>query len=177
MQFRNGAVALLGAVFLIFAITPALAGHRDLIVLGVGLSDVDDFDEETVEGSIEYTSRRTILGNDTWFSGFGPMIGVTTTGKGAFFAYAGIYGDYFLGPHRFWVLRPEGGIGYFRPGDGKTLGGVFEIHGSLNLSYVFDNEARLGITFSHISNADTHKKNPALDSVLLSYSFPLGPVF
>ena len=176
MDFRNG-IAALGALLLIFAIAPAVAAERDLIILNVGLSDVDDFDEETDEASIEYTSNRTYWGNGSWFSGVGPLLGITTTGKGAVFAYAGIYGDYFLGSHKYYVLRPEGGIGYFKPGDGKDLGGVFEIHGSLTFAYVFDNKARLGVTFSHISNADTHDKNPALDSVLLTYAFPIGPVF
>lgn len=176
MEIRYG-MAALSALVLIFAMTPAMAADRDFIILNVGLSDVDDFDEETVEGSIEYTSRRTFFGNGSRFSGVGPLLGVTVTGKGAVFAYAGIYGDYYLGKHRFWVLRPEGGIGYFKPGDGKDLGGVFEIHGSLTFAYVFDNETRLGVTFSHISNANTHSKNPALDSVLLTYAFPIGPVF
>ena len=70
----------------------------------------------------------------------------------------------------------EGGLGYFKPGDGKELGGVFEIHASITFAYVFDNEARLGLTYSHISNADTQDKNPALDSILITYAFPIGPI-
>ena len=167
--------AWLGALIVVFAALPAAAAHRDLIVLNIGHSDIDDFDEPTVEASIEYTSRNTVWGNATWFSGIGPLLGLTITGKGAFFAYGGIYGDYFIGDSL--VIRPEVGFGAFTRGDGKDLGGVFEIHGSLSIAYAFDNEARLGVTYSHISNAGVNASNPALDSVLLTYAFPIGPVF
>ena len=69
----------------------------------------------------------------TWFSGFGPLLGITATGKGAVFGYVGSYGDDFIGGS--FVIRPEGG-----------LGGVYT-------------------------------SSPALDSVLLTYAFPIGPVF
>ena len=167
--------AWLGALVVVLAALPAAAAHRDLIMVSVGHSDIDDFDEPTVEASIEYTSAKTVWGNATWFSGVGPLLGLTITGKGALFAYGGIDGDYFIGDSL--VLRAEGGLGAFTPGDGKDLGGTFEIHGSLSMVYVFVNEARLGVTFSHISNAGIHASNPALESVLLTYAFPIGPVF
>ena len=100
---------------------------------------------------------------------------MTITGKGLVFAYAGLYVDYLVGDSL--VIRPEGGLGAFTPGDGKDLGGTFEIHGSLSMVYVFDNEARLGVTYSHISNGSVYASSPALDSVLLTYAFPIGPVF
>ena len=165
----------LGALFVVLAALPAAAAHRDLIMVSIGHSDIEDFDEPTVEASIEYTSRKTVWGNATWFSGFGPMLGLTMTGKGAFFAYGGLYGDFFIGDSL--VIRPEVGLGAFTPGNGKDLGGTFEIHDSLSMVYVFDNEARFGVTYSHISNAGVHASNPAVDSVLLTYAFPIGPVF
>ena len=51
--------AWLGALNFVLATLPAAAAHRDLIMLSVGHSDIDDFDEPTVEASIEYTSRKT----------------------------------------------------------------------------------------------------------------------
>ena len=167
--------AWLGALNFVLATLPAAAAHRDLIMLSVGHSDIDDFDEPTVEASIEYTSRKTYWGNSSWFSGVGPLLGLTITGKGLVFAYAGLYVDYLVGDSL--VIRPEVGLGAFTPGDGKDLGGTFEFHGSLSMVYVFDNEARVGVTYSHISNAGVHASNPALDSVLLTYAFPIGPVF
>ena len=174
MEIRYG-MAALSALVLIFAMTPAMAADRDFIILNVGLSDVDDFDEETVEGNIEYAWNRTFFGNGGWFSGIGPAVGLTVTGKGGIFGYAAIYGDYFIGDS--FVVRPEGGMGAFTRGSGKDLGGTFEIHGSLTVAYIFDNEARLGVTFSHISNGGVYASSPALDSILLHYAFPIGPIF
>ena len=56
-------------------------------------------------------------------------------------------------------------------------GGAFEFHGSLSMVCAFDNEARFGVTYSHISNAGVYASNPALDSVLPTCAFPIGPVF
>ena len=173
MDFHRAAT--LAALILSFAVMPARAADRDLIVLNIGHSDIDDFDEPTIEGNIEYTSSRTVWGNSTWFSGVGPLVGLTITGKGAVFGYVGIYGDYYIGDS--FVVRPEGGLGAFTPGDGKDLGGTFEIHGSLSIAYVFDNQARLGVTYSHISNGGVYDSSPALDSLLLNYAFPIGPLY
>ena len=67
--------AWLGALSMVLAALPAAAAHRDLIMVSVGHSDIEDFDEPTVEASIEYSSAKTVWGNATWFSGFGPMLG------------------------------------------------------------------------------------------------------
>jgi hypothetical protein len=41
------------------------------------------------------------------------------------------------------------------------------------LSYQFDNQARLGLQFAHISNAGLSSHNPGENELLLSYAFPL----
>ena len=82
--------AAFGAIILIFAaLSPAVARDRNLIVLNVGHSDFDDFDEPTVEANIEHSWARTIFGNGTWFSGVGPLIGLNITGKGGVLAMPG----------------------------------------------------------------------------------------
>ena len=169
----GGLVLILAALAALAAAAPAMAGNHNLLILNVGHSDIDDFDEPTVEGNIEYAWGRTVWGNGSWFSGIGPAVGLTITGKGGVFAYAAIYGDFFLGDS--FVIRPEGGMGAFTEGDGKDLGGTFEIHGSLSIAYIFDNQARLGVTYSHISNGGVYASSPALDSILLHYAFPIGP--
>ena len=174
MRFLQG-VAAFGVCVAVAAAGPAQAADRDLIILNIGQSDIGDSDEETVEASIEYSSRRAYWGNGSWFGGAGPLLGLMVTGKGAVFGYAGVYGDFFLG--NSFVVRPEVGVGAFAPGDGKDLGGAFEIHASLTAAYVFGNQARLGVTLSHISNAGTHDSNPAVESLLLTYAFPIGPLF
>jgi hypothetical protein len=175
MVIHKAAAALAALILIFAALSPAAARDRNLILLNVSHSDIDDFDEPTVEGNIEYAWNRTVFGNDSWFSGIGPAVGLTVTGKGGVFGYAALYGDFFIGDS--FVIRPEGGMGAFTRGAGKDLGGTFEIHGSLTVAYIFANEARLGVTFSHISNGGVYDSSPALDSILLNYSFPIGPIF
>ena len=154
---------------------PAMAGDKDLLIFMVGQSDIDDYDEETFEGRIEFSSHYTDLAAPPYFGGFGPLLGLMVSGKGSVFGYGGVYADVFLGEH--FVIRSEGGGGSFVQGDAKDLGGVFQFHAAITFAYVFDNEARVGITLSHISNAAIHSSNPGVDSGLFSYSTAVGPWF
>ena len=174
MGFRDFA-AVVGVAAALIAGAPVAAQPNDLIVLMGGLSDFSDFDEDTFEGRIEYSSGLTDLPLLPFFRGVGPLAGLMVTGKGGVFGYAGIYGDFVIGDR--FIVRAEGGIGAFREGDGKDLGGVFETHSALTFAYEFDNKARLGVTITHISNGGLNDSNPGLDSLLLSYSFPIEPIF
>ena len=171
----RGLAAALVALALGICGSPAEAGEKDLLIFMAGQSDIDDYDEETFEGRIEFTSHYTDFGAPPYFGGFGPLLGFMASGKGSVFGYGGVYGDFFLGDHI--VIRPEGGGGGFVPGNAKDLGGLFQFHAAITFAYVFDNEARVGITLTHISNFSIHGSNPGLDSGLISYAMPVGPWF
>ena len=49
---------------------------------------------------------------------------------------------------------------------------MFEFLVEFTLAYRFDNDHKLGVTISHISNADIHDRNPGSESILLSYTEP-----
>ncbi len=161
--------ALLGAVALVVWAAPVAAQEPDLFMVHLGMSDVTDFDEETFEGRIEYSSSRK-------FYFVGPMVGLMATGKRSVFGYGGLYLDIPLGDRI--VIRTAGAIGAFSKGQAKDLGSVFEFHAGLTLAYVFENRARLGVTLTHISNAGLfYRSNPGVDSALLTYAIPIGPFF
>ena len=180
---RLAVVSIIVAVTVIglAAASAARADDPAFLAVSVGGFDVND-NESAGEFRIEYRSDRryfflkpmigAMLNTD---GGVGPLVGLMVGGKGSVFVYAGVYGDFFLGPKL--VIRPEGGLGVFREGDAKDLGGVLEIHSALTIAYIFDNGARLGITGAHISNAGNHGSNPGLESLLLSYAVPIGPLF
>lgn len=174
MTVRSLAAALV-ALALVVCGPPALAGNKDLLIFMAGQSDIDDYDEETFEGRIEYTSHYTDFAAEPWFGGFGPMLGLMASGKGSVFGYGGLYADFFLGDHI--LIRPEGGGGGFVAGNAKDLGGVYQFHTAITFAYVFENEARVGVTLTHISNASIHDSNPGLDSGMFSYAMPIGPLF
>ena len=156
----RGLAAALVALALGICGPPAVAGDKDLLIFMVGQSDIDDFDEETFEGRIEFTSHYTGFAAPPYFGGFGPLLGLMANGKGSVFGYGGVYGDFFLGDN--FVIRPEGGVGGFVQGNAKDLGGLFQYHAAITFAYVFENQARVGITLTHISNASIHGSNPGL---------------
>ena len=67
-----------------------------------------------------------------------------------------------------------------RSGDieGASLeNGVVRSPAGFDVAYRFDDGARLGVKFSHISNARIHESNEGAESFLLTYSMPLGNMF
>jgi len=102
----------------------------------------------------------------------GPAAGLLADWHGGGMVYAGFYGDIRLGPI---VVTPLAGLGlWWRGGDNdEELGGPFEFRLSLETAYQFADRSRLGLRFGHISNADTRRKNPGENDLMLGYALPL----
>jgi hypothetical protein len=94
---------------------------------------------------------------------------------GGIFGYGGAYVEF--RPVDRIVLLPSAGVGGYRQGGSKPLGGVFQFHLGFTAVYQFDNDSRLGITFAHISNAGIHDRNPGANSLLLTYGMPVNTMF
>lgn len=101
---------------------------------------------------------------------FKPFIGVLGTTYKAFYGYAGLRVDIYLG--RRFVLMPNAAFGYYQHGEGKNLGGVAEFRTGGELAYRFDDRSRLGLSFNHISNAGLYKRNPGEEEAAIVYSIP-----
>jgi hypothetical protein len=71
------------------------------------------------------------------------------------------------------VLTPSFGAGLYADGGGKELGHAVEFRSQIEIAYRFDNRARLGLAFSHISNASIGDKNPGVEVLNVYYSLPL----
>ena len=100
-----------------------------------------------------------------------PFVGAFTTSDLNFYLYAGIGWD--LHFSKRIVLTPSFAPGLYLQGHGKRLGYPLEFRTSMELAYKFDNKARLGLQFYHLSNASIGKTNPGTESLLLFYSIPL----
>ncbi len=94
------------------------------------------------------------------------------TSDGAFFPSAGLYSDFYFG--RRIVISPSAAAGLYLKGDGKDLGHVFEIRSGFEVAYRFDNRARLGLLFYHISNAGLEDDHRGTEILGLAYSIPLN---
>ena len=56
----------------------------------------------------------------------------------------------------------EGGDIYGE-GDGKDLGHAIEFRSGIEVAYRFDDYSRLGLSFTHISNAGLDERNPGVE--------------
>ena len=100
------------------------------------------------------------------------VVGSMATTDADVYGYGGILLDVYFG--RRWVLTPSFAIGGYAQGDGRDLGHVLEFRSQVEFAYRFDDRSRLGIAFSHISNASIGDDNPGVNSVVLTYAIPFS---
>ena len=173
---RLAAAALLTAAFLLplanaheARAESFWAGHdKDYLNLQVGVFHALGSKKEAVFGA-EY---RAGLG----LSLFHPFVGIFATHKGSVYGYGGILADIPVGKRIF--ITPSAAIGgYHKGGGGRDLGGILEFRTGIEVSYRFDNDSRLGASFTHISNADVHSFNPGTEIATINYAIPLRNLF
>ena len=70
------------------------------------------------------------------------------------------------------IFTPSFGAGYYDEGDGKKLGNKLEFRTTFEISYQLSNNDRVGLSLSHISNANIGDKNPGVEILSLSYQIP-----
>ncbi len=139
------------------------ASDPSLIALGVG--DVDfDHKEPAAEFRGEYR-----FAEGYYF--VKPMIGAFGTSRSQVYVYGGFRLDFVFLDH--YAVTPNAAVGWYDRGNGKALGSPIEFKTGLELAYRFDNAARLGIAFDHISNAGLTKLNPGTEQLLLVLSWPV----
>lgn len=139
-----------------------------LISLGVGAFDVIQQDDMAADFRLEYRHNKGL-----WI--FKPWIGAEVTTDGALYGVGGIHSDFHLGNHV--VVSPSFGIGAYYKGSGLDLGSVLEFRSQLEIAYRFDDESRLGVAISHLSNASVSDRNPGTEIATVYYSIPLGKIF
>lgn len=165
----------IAAAFLMLAAAvcaaPVSAKDDAQLSLGVGPFGFGVASEpNNVEGRASYRFAWGFLSNDGWFHGFKPLVGITANTGGSAFVYAGLAAPMTWDEGR-WEIVPEGGIGYYRQGKGLFLGGERLFHVGLNASYALSDAGRLGVGVYHISNANTYRKNPGVNSILVTWAF------
>jgi hypothetical protein len=130
--------------------------------LSAGVFEYNDDQDESAAGQIEWR-----FGGKLGF--VGPLLGVMANADGGVIGYAGLYLDLAAGP---FVLTPQTGVGAYEQGSSQDLGGTLEFISGATLAYQFDNLARLGVRYEHISNADLHDENPGGEVLLVNLGIP-----
>tara|TARA_B100000963_G_C22504190_1_gene615237 strand:+ start:339 stop:869 length:531 start_codon:yes stop_codon:yes gene_type:complete len=152
-------------------------------VFGIGLYDIK-FDgsekNQATDFRYEYRSDRTLLDigpeEDNFFF-LKPFLGFEYTNDSASYFLTGIYiednlGELFEGKKSKLFFTPSFGAGIYNNGSGKKLGNDVQFRTSLEVSYQLKNKNRIGISFSHISNANLGDKNPGVEILSFSYHIP-----
>ena len=154
-----------------------------LNVFGIGLFD-HKFDGSDTNQAVDFRYERRFdktlfdIGpeEDNFFF-LKPFVGFQYTTDSATYLLSGIYlednlGQLLQGEKNDFIFTPSFGIGYYDDGSGKKLGNDIEFRTTLELSYKFSNDNRIGISYGHISNANLGDKNPGVEILSISYQIP-----
>ncbi len=152
-------------------------------IFGLGIYDIK-FDgsekNQATDFRFEYRSNESLLDigpeEDNFFF-LKPFFGIELTNDSASYFLTGIYiednlGELFEGDKSKFFFTPSFGAGIYDDGSGKKLGNDLQFRTSLELSYELNNKNRIGISFSHISNANLGDKNPGVEILSFSYHIP-----
>lgn len=140
------------------------------MTLGIGAFDVTDTDSLAAEGFVDYRFGHRRFGDyfGESFRGVGPMLGFKANSDGGLMGHGSLFID--IRPAANWVVWPSAGVGGYRPGNSRDLGGVFQFHLGAHVGYRWDERTMLGISFQHVSNGGFQPINPGADSVFITYS-------
>ncbi len=171
---------ILSLVIIIFSNSAFSKGTN---VFGLGIYDIkfDGSDKnQAIDLRYEYRSDKSLLDigpeEDNFFF-LKPFVGLEFTTDSASYFLTGIYfednlGELFEGNNSKYFFTPSFGAGIYNDGSGKKLGNDLQFRTSLEVSYELKNKNRIGISFSHISNANLANKNPGVEILSISYHIP-----
>ena len=167
-------------IFLTFIFFAKIVVAEGYDVFGIGLYDVK-FNETDTNQAMDFRYERRFdttlleIGPESYdFFHLKPFLGFETTSDSALYVLTGVYledniGTLFAGESSNAIFTPSLGVGIYDDGSGKQLGNTIEFRTALEISYVLKNKNRIGLSFSHISNANIGDKNPGVEVISLSY--------
>ncbi len=171
---------LIISTFILFSYSLNAKGTN---IFGLGIYDIK-FDgsekNQAVDFRYEYRSNESLFdigpAEDDFFF-LKPFFGFEFTNDSASYFLTGIYfednlGELFEGNKSKYFFTPSFGAGIYDDGSGKKLGNDLQFRTSFEISYELKNNNRVGVSFSHISNANLGDKNPGVEILSFSYHIP-----
>jgi lipid A 3-O-deacylase len=152
-------------VVLVLVCLPAVAQEPRSLAVGFGMFNFNK-SETTLEGGVEYR-------HPTGVWKLAAAGGLYANAEGAVWGFGGLRRDFRLAD-RWWVT-PGFGVALYSTGDSKNLGGPVEFRSSLELARELGSRNRIALVIYHLSNAGLYTLNPGSNSLIVTYSFPLGP--
>ena len=141
----------------------AQAGENSYITVGAGKYDVLHNQNGSAEFRLEYRQA------NIWKKLYPSWSAMTNT-EGAAYGVFSLNYEINLTPKI--LLTPFTGAGLYAKGNSKDLGGPIEFRSGLELAYELDNDYRVGVNFSHMSNASIYEHNPGVEALVLNLSIP-----
>lgn len=127
--------------------------------------DVLQQDELSLEGRVElrYDKADWVLD---------PFAGIMMNIDGAKHLYAGF--NFNVNIIGGFYINPSFAPGIYYNNKSKNLHFLLEFRSQLELAYRFENDFQMAISFNHISNASLGELNPGVESIAITYLFPLS---
>ena len=126
----------------------------------------DFSDNKQSSGLLGLQHQNEELFKKSFLGKLSPITGGFLTEKNAFYLYTGIQAEYELG---FLTITPSFAPGYYNDGDGKDLGYPLEFKSEIQMSFNLSDDAHLGMSYNHISNASLGSKNPGANSYMFNF--------
>ena len=167
-------------ICLFFANSANTEGYDVFSIGYFGIKLNDGATNEAVDFRYERRFDKSLMeiGPESYnFFNLKPFLGFELTSDSASYFLTGIYlddniGTLFQGKPSNYIFTPSFGFGIYDDGDGKKLGSTVEFRTTLEASYQFKNNNRIGFSVSHISNANIGNKNPGVEVISFSYQIP-----
>jgi len=144
----------------------AHAPSLPLISVGGGIFNATRVHHRSTLFQFEYRTRYR------FFEMFAPIGGFFITSKASTYVYGGFGFDLQIGKRI--SIFPSIVMGLYAKGYGKDLKFPLEFKSTIECAYIFENQSRIGLQISHISNASISDPNPGAESLSIVYVFPLN---
>ena len=148
------------------------ANARDYFIFSIGYYDVLD-NNDALDLRAEYRPNSVIFKK---LPGLRPWAGLQLTSHASAWLGGGLLYDYDI--NEKLRLTPMLGVGLYTQGSSDLdLGHPIEFRSQLELSYKLENDTRIGLGFSHTSNAGLDSDNPGTEIISLSWHVPFDKLF
>ena len=149
---------------LLTAAWQANAAENTYLTFGVGKFDLlHNEASSSTEFRLEYRHP------NIWHQLY-PSLGLMVNTDGGVYGVLGV--NYDINLTQKITLTPFTGVGIYTDNDSKDLGGPIQFRSGMELAYELDNDYRVGLNFSHMSNASLYESNPGVESLVLNVSIP-----
>ena len=166
MKFKKFSLSILFVFFTISINAEELKNTNQSNQLNVytGMFDFSDDGKSSVLVGFQHQNEN--LNRDTFLGNLSPITGALITADSAGYIYSGVQAQYKIGALN---VTPSFTPGLYHEGDGKDLGHILEFKSEIQISLNLFQNAELGFSYNHLSNASLGDKNPGANSYMFNF--------